>query len=41
MKEMLLGAVEKMNGQTDSTKAQEVIKYGFSTNCFIAVNHNV
>ncbi|VDK84376.1 unnamed protein product [Litomosoides sigmodontis] len=26
MKEMLLGAVEKMNGQTDSTKAQDVIK---------------
>ncbi|MCP9266282.1 DCTN1 [Dirofilaria immitis] len=26
IKEMLLGAVEKMNGQTDSAKAQEVIK---------------
>ncbi|VDO30867.1 unnamed protein product [Onchocerca flexuosa] len=26
IKEMLLGAVEKMNGQTDSIKAQEVIK---------------
>lgn len=32
---MLLGVVEKMNGQTDSAKAQEVIKYDFSTSYFL------
>lgn len=41
IKEMLLGAVEKMNGQTDSAKAQELIRYDFLTNYFVVGNLNV